>query len=212
MNATVENRGRWLDYLVRCDCGGFPQSLFVHARLGSNDTFQIPRLDRPRAGQSHNGTRRDLRTGSTPRQSQWRQTRHISAPRYRRYRRYRTATASLLGSRARPVPRGPAAHVLLAARLRESLPRGRRWRSGSAGPSDPARGCRDRLAGLAAERAASCGVNISTCVPSVTSAKQTRCKRKLKTAGNQASRVQYSLNSIGAGCALRRSSVTDSDS
>ncbi len=141
MNATVENRGRWLDYLVRCDCGGFPQCLFVHAGLGSNDTFEIPRLDRPRAGQSHNGTRRDLRTGSTPRQSPWRLTRHISAPRYRRYRRYRTATAPLLGSRARPVPRGPAAHVLLAARLRE-LPTPMAQRIGLAvrsGPWMPAR-------------------------------------------------------------------------
>jgi hypothetical protein len=52
---------------------------------------------------------------------------------------------------------GPAVRVRDAARLGEPV-QSRRWRSGSAQPSDPARGCRDRLAGLAANRAAPCSV------------------------------------------------------
>jgi hypothetical protein len=74
--------------------------------------------------------------------------------------RYRTATAPLTGC-GHILSHGPAVRVWDAARLSESV-QSRGWRSGLVQPSDPARGCRDWLAGLAAKQATPCSVTGDT--------------------------------------------------
>jgi hypothetical protein len=73
--------------------------------------------------------------------------------------RYRTATAPLTGY-GHELSHGPAVRVWDAARLGESV-QSRRRRSGLARPSDPACGCRDWLACLAAKRATPCSVLVT---------------------------------------------------
>jgi hypothetical protein len=72
--------------------------------------------------------------------------------------------------RPSPVPRvwpdsGAAVHVRNAARLGESV-QCRRWRSGLAGPSDPACGCLDWLACPAAQRATPSSWIVTTLIQS----------------------------------------------
>jgi hypothetical protein len=135
--------------LVCSDCRVSPESGCIPEPQLQRRIQNCPPFERLLPVANH----RDLRSGSNPHSS--RRHRHMSAP------RYRAATAPRTGC-GHELSHGPAVRVCDAARLGESV-QSRRWRSGFVRPSDPARGCRDWLAGLAAKRAAPCSAACGTC-------------------------------------------------
>ena len=133
---------------VVCEADGFPRLLSLILLAQRKRQFKLRMLINRYQVNHHQPSRRDLRTGANPPHMVINEAQLCSEI----SDRHGSATG-----RRHEWSSGPAVRVWDAARLRE-LVQSRRWRSGLVRPSDPARGCLDRLAGLAAHRATPCSV------------------------------------------------------